>query len=66
MSWEEAGKKGAGIKGERGRGEGGRGNGEGGEDFSDWEPAVRNWGKNFPMGNETPLFNSINVSLSNE
>ena len=63
MSWEQAGKKGAGIKGERGRGEEGMGKGE---DFSDWEPAVRNWGKNFPMGNETPLFNSINVSLSNE
>ena len=37
-----------------------------GEDFSDWEPVVRNGGKKLPMGNETPLFNSINVSLSNE
>ena len=50
----------------KGKGEGGKREWARGEDFSDWEPAVRNWGKNFPMGNETPLFNSINVSLSNE
>ena len=28
--------------------------------------SVRNGGKRSPMGNESPLFNSINVSLSNE
>ena len=54
MSWEQAGKKGnigrVGIKG---------------EDFPDCE-LERNGEKNSPVGNETPLFNSINVSLSNE
>ena len=56
-SWEQAGKKGnigrVGIKGEDF------------PDFSDGE-LERNGEKSSPVGNETPLFNSINVSLSNE
>ena len=54
-SWEQAGKKGnigrVGIKG---------------EDFPDFSDGERNGEKSSPVGNETPLFNSINVSLSNE
>ena len=54
-SWEHAGKKGnigrVGIKG---------------EDFPDFPELERNGEKSSPVGNETPLFNSINVSLSNE
>ena len=63
MSWSQdshAGKKGnigrVGIKGE---------DFHDFPDFSDGE-LERNGEKSSPVGNETPLFNSINVSLSNE
>ena len=57
MSWSQGSWEQAGKKGNIGR------VGIKGEDFHDGE---RNGEKSSPVGNETPLFNSINVSLSNE
>ena len=57
MSWSRGSWDHAGKKGNIGR------VGIKGEDFSD---GGRNGEKSSPVGNETPLFNSINVSLSNE
>ena len=54
MSWSQGSWEQAGKKGNIGR------VGIKGEDFE------RNGEKSSPVGNETPLFNSINVSLSNE